>query len=100
MANVGCRGTPQERFERRLVLMPDGCLEWTGYRLPKGYGTIRIAGKNVYAHRFAWALAHVPIPTGQWVLHHCDNPPCCEPTHLFLGTNADNVADKMAKGRC
>jgi hypothetical protein len=50
-------------------------------------------------HRVAWELAFGPIPEGLWVLHHCDNPPCVRPDHLFLGTNLDNVQDKCRKGR-
>ncbi len=50
-------------------------------------------------HRAAWEVTHWPIPDGLFVLHRCDNPPCCDPEHLFLGTDADNTADKVAKGR-
>ncbi len=51
------------------------------------------------AHRVAWVVWRGPIPDGLWVLHTCDNPPCCNPAHLFLGTRADNIADMVAKGR-
>jgi hypothetical protein len=51
------------------------------------------------AHRVAWTLANGPIPAGMHVLHTCDNPPCCNPGHLWLGTQADNMADMARKGR-
>ena len=75
--------------------------------MPLGYGRIWFNGKSTGTHRVAWELANGPIPDGLHVLHHCDNPPCCETEpsdaypegHLFLGTEADNQADKAAKGR-
>lgn len=79
-----------------------GCLEWTAHRNPDGYGRFGVgAGRVALAHRVAWTLAHGEIPEGVCVLHHCDNPPCVEagPGHLFLGSQADNVADRDAKGR-
>jgi hypothetical protein len=65
-----------------------------------GYGYFW-AGENVdyYAHRWAWRLHRGAIPGGLCVLHRCDNPRCCNPRHLFLGTTADNVRDMVAKGR-
>lgn len=51
------------------------------------------------SHRVAWTISHGPIPDGLWVLHRCDNPPCCNPAHLFLGTVSDNNKDMCAKGR-
>ena len=98
-----------ERLEQRLVDQPNGCREYDRhwYRDRKGYGQISVNGKMTYTHRFAWELAHGPIPPGMEVLHHCDHPPCCqtEPTpgypdgHLFLGTQTDNMADMNIKGR-
>ena len=88
------------RFERHLVRMPNGCLEWTGHTSPLGYGRFKVDGRSALAHRVAWSLANnQPVPEGMCILHSCDNPPCCEPTHLRPGTNAENNADKMAKGR-
>ena len=78
---------------------PDACWPWTATRIDKGYGRIKVAGWYVLAHRVVWELTHGLIPPGLQVLHKCDNPPCCNPAHLFLGTNADNNADMVAKGR-
>jgi len=90
----------EERLSRRLVRQPKTwCLEWTGATNGE-YGEINVDGKPILAHRLAWTLWVGPIPEGQIVRHYvCDNPPCCEPTHLRLGTHADNMADKIAKGR-
>ncbi len=71
-----------------------------GSRYGYGYGRRWVRGRGmVPAHRLAWEQAHGPIPSGQQVLHVCDNPPCEEITHLFLGTQADNMHDMWAKNR-
>lgn len=83
-----------------LRLRPEGdCLVFTGTRSRQGYGSLRVAGAMIKAHRVAWELAHGQIPAGMAVCHRCDNPPCCNVAHLFLGTIADNNADRHAKGR-
>lgn len=91
-----------ERFWPRVKPTPSGCWEWTGARQRTGYGRVSRGGAGnglVGAHRAAWELTRGPIPAGLWVLHKCDNPPCCNPDHLFLGTAKDNNADRGAKGR-
>ncbi len=77
----------------------NACWPWTGSRLPTGYGQVyQAGGQRLLAHRTAWELENGPIPDGMRVLHHCDNPPCCNPGHLFLGTDADNMNDRDQKG--
>lgn len=75
------------------------CWEWTGSRETGGYGHFRVAGKLARTHRFSWQLHFGPIPKGSLVCHHCDNPPCVRPDHLFLGTDLDNNHDMIRKGR-
>lgn len=79
--------------------MDSPCWIWSGGRKSRGYGCLLgpVGRGTMTAHRLAYELEHGPIPEGMQVLHHCDNPPCVR--HLFLGTNADNVADKVKKGR-
>jgi hypothetical protein len=71
------------------------------YRDHHGYGQIGLSfpRRLAYAHRIAWELTNGPIPAGEFICHHCDNPPCCNPSHLFPGTQADNMRDAKCKGR-
>lgn len=77
------------------------CVEWPLSRNHRGYGK-KANGRRgwVLAHRWVWEKTFGAIPDGMYVLHRCDNPPCTNPEHLFLGTHADNMADKRTKGRC
>ena len=78
----------------------DDCMEWQGHRLPTGYGMLHGPdGEHLYSHRVSFSLIHGPIPDGMVVRHRCDNPSCVRPSHLELGTHADNAADKAASGR-
>ena len=88
----------EARFFPRLVERPNGCIEWTGARV-RQYGVLRVHTVHWSAHRLAWTLAYGQIPEGLHVLHSCDNPPCCNPAHLFLGTQSENMRDKVSKGR-
>ncbi len=75
------------------------CWLWTGARQSKGYGVIIVNREYWLCSRFAWVITQGDIPDGLYVLHRCDNPPCCNPTHLFLGTQSHNINDAISKGR-
>lgn len=79
---------------------PRACWPWSGAKKPKGYGNVRINKRYLITHRVAWELSNGPIPAGMHVLHSCDNPACCNPSHLMLGTAMANFVDMDRKGRC
>ena len=90
-----------DRFWSRVDKSGD-CWVWTAATTNGGYGVIRDTGRNgkiIRAHRLSWELHNGPIPAGIEVCHRCDNPPCVNPAHLFLGTHQDNVTDTVNKGR-
>ncbi len=92
---------PEIRFARFVKREEGGCWVWTGSRNASGYGFFGLgrSARGVLAHRFSFAMVNGPIPPKMCVLHKCDNPPCVNPDHLWLGTQAQNMADKIAKGR-
>lgn len=80
----------------------ESCWVWTAGTVPGGYGFIRMRGREKtsgMAHRISWELHNGPVPTGMYVMHICDNPPCVRPDHLRLGTPQENTQDAIAKGR-
>lgn len=78
---------------------PDACWPWTATLLHNGYGQMGWNGRHERAHRIAHMIAIGPIPPGLYVLHRCDNRPCCNPNHLTVGTQRENIRDMLAKGR-
>ncbi len=99
--NGDCGVTAADLFWQKVDKRgPDECWEWTGSRTSWRYGHFnsRTLGEHM-SHRLAWELTNGPIPEGKLVMHTCDNPPCCNPAHMRLGTNKDNAHDKLRKGR-
>lgn len=97
---LGRRKSIAERFDALVVRHPGNvCWEWRGRAYRFGYGRLKINGRMLSAHRVSYVLTYGPIPDGLYVLHRCDNPPCTNPAHLWLGTHTDNVRDSVAKDR-
>lgn len=90
----------RSRFWSRVSIgRADECWTWTGATEPFGYGRFWFNGRTRTAQRVSWELTNGAIPAGFCVLHRCDNPPCVNLSHLFLGTKSDNSLDRHAKGR-
>lgn len=90
----------RQKLKSQVLVTENGCWEWQGFRHKKGYGDMSYRCKNWRVHRLAYHLFHGPIPKGMVICHTCDNRPCCNPLHLFLGTFDINNKDMAAKGRC
>lgn len=99
------KGVPWKRIEERFWANvdrdgPNECWLWMGACRPTGYGLFRWNQRHDGAHRASWEMANSrPVPNGLYVLHHCDNPRCVNPEHLFIGSHTDNMRDMLAKGR-
>ena len=95
--------TVEERFWAKVDKAGE-CWEWTAGRLYRrdgtpSYGSFNFNGNQQVAHRVSWQLEKGPIPPGLWVLHHCDNVSCVRPSHLYLGTHAENTRDAVVRRR-
>tara|TARA_R100000935_G_scaffold5325_1_gene12269 strand:+ start:22667 stop:23134 length:468 start_codon:yes stop_codon:yes gene_type:complete len=96
--------TDEDRFWAKVDKTPGfgrngDCWEWQGGQLRHGYGRFSVGQGEEKAHRYSYALAKGSIPDGMIICHHCDNPPCVNPSHLFLGEHQDNSDDKLQKMR-
>ena len=100
MGKLGCKQglSTVERIDMN-VDKSSGCWVWQGYLNADNYGNIKVAGIMKKVHRVSWEVFNGPIPEGICVCHTCDNPPCVNPEHLFLGTRLDNMKDQQKKGR-
>lgn len=99
-ANAMPPARPLSRIWDRLERIDGQCWIWPGAKLNSGYGCINVKGRTITTHRVAWELSNgQPVPNGLQVLHRCDVRLCCNPAHLFVGTQSENLLDMAAKGR-
>jgi len=98
---IQCMTTNLHTFLPRLDTSggPDSCWDWQGRRCGKGYGIANFHNRPIWASRLSWILHNGVPEKGLHVCHRCDRPPCCNPSHLFLGSAAENNKDKQTKGR-
>lgn len=97
---AGSAELDMQRFWSKTRSGTDGCIEWTAAKKSYGYGVFNRDGKHtILAHRMAWILEYGNLPDDSVIMHRCDNPGCVNVKHLMIGSHADNVADKIAKGR-
>jgi hypothetical protein len=97
---LGEGDTEEARFWSRVAITanPDKCWEWQAFRGPKGYGQVYVNGKHCRSSRAAWYYTYGKFPE-LFLLHSCDNPPCCNPKHLREGTPKDNADDRNSRNR-
>ena len=91
--------TPEKFWSHVVMSNPSQCWEWNAYRQRSGYGVVKWNGKAKLAHRIALSLTDGIWESPLHVCHTCDNPPCCNPAHLWRGTDRDNHNDMVSKGR-
>jgi len=92
-------GSLKDRFFARFVKLENGCWQWRAHTDKDGYGVLPGDSKNTRAHRLSYELHKGQIQDGFVICHHCDNPGCVNPDHLFIGTTKDNAQDALQKGR-
>lgn len=99
MFTVNLTQTQIARFWSKTELKESGCIEWTRAKRSHGYGAVRLERKSHGAHRVAFFLKNGSFPAKSEICHRCDNPPCCNPDHLFIGTHLENMRDMFSKNR-